>query len=191
MTPAIREGKTPMNQGRKTMHGKLYWYFENDHKRLEGLLDRATAKPGEFEMNAYGEFRSGLLRHIGLEEKILFPAAQNAKAPEPIPSLQKLRLDHGALTALMVPPPSAAIVATIRAILAEHDALEESPGGPYDVCERLAGEQVDQLLERVRTAPAVPVLAHRSEPFVLEATRRAVARAGYDLGKFETAENTR
>jgi hypothetical protein len=171
------------------MHGKLYHYFETDHKRLEALLDRATQKPGEFEMIAYGEFRSGLLRHIGLEEKILFPAAQNAKAPEPIPGLQKLRLDHGALTALMVPPPTAAIVAAIRAILVEHDALEESPGGPYDVCERLAGKDVDQLLEKVRNAPAVPVLPHRSEPFVLEATRRAVACAGYDLGKFEAAED--
>ncbi len=170
------------------MHGKLYHYFETDHKRLEALLDRATDKPGEFEMNAYGEFRSGLLRHIGLEEKILFPAAQNAKFPEPIPGLQKLRLDHGALTALLVPPPSGAIVAAIRAILVEHDALEESAGGPYDVCERLAGNDVDQLLTKVRNAPAVPVLPHRSEPFVLEATRRAVARAGYDLGKFEAVE---
>ncbi len=174
-----------------TMHGNLYHYFESDHKRLEALLDRASAKAGEFEMNAYSEFRSGLLRHIGLEEKILFPAAQNAKAPEPIPGIQKLRLDHGALTALMVPPPTAAIVATIRVILAEHDALEESPGGPYDVCERLAGNEVDSLLERVRSAPAVPVLPHRSEPFVLEATRRAVARAGYDLGKFEHLQSKR
>jgi hypothetical protein len=171
------------------MHGKLYHYFEADHKRLEALLNRATQKPGEFELTAYGEFRSGLLRHIGLEEKILFPAAQNARGAESIPGLQKLRLDHGALTALMVPPPTAAIVAAIRAILVEHDALEESPGGPYDVCERLAGNDVDELLEKVSNAPAVPVLPHRGEAFVLEATRRAVARAGYDLATFEADDN--
>ncbi len=171
------------------MHGKLYQYFEADHKRLEGLLDRASVSPGVFEMKAYSEFRAGLLRHIGMEEKILFPAAQHAKGGEPFPSLPKLRLDHGALTALMVPPPTDAIVATIRAILAEHDALEESTGGPYDVCEHLAGGDVEVILTRVRNAPAVPVLPHRTEPFVMEATRRAVARAGYDLAKYEAMVN--
>ena len=163
------------------MHGKLYEYFETDHKRLESLLNRATEKLPAFEMAAYGEFRAGLLRHIGLEERILFPAAQKVKKGDPFPSLPKLRLDHGALTALLVPPPTPAIVATIRAILTEHDALEESPGGPYDVCELLAGKDVDALLEKVRNAPAVPVLPHRGEPFVLDATRRAVERAGYAL----------
>ena len=170
------------------MHGKLYQYFETDHKRLEALLNRATEKPGTFEMSAYAEFRSGLLRHIGMEEKILFPAAQKVKGSEPFPSLPKLRLDHGALTALLVPPPTNAIVAAIRTILVGHDDLEESAGGPYDVCEQLAGKDVDTLLAKVTAAPAVPVLPHRSEPFVLEATRRAVARAGYDLGKYDAPE---
>jgi hypothetical protein len=169
------------------MHGKLYEYFELDHKRIEGLLNRASEKSGEFDLKAYGEFRAGLLRHIGLEERILFPAAQKVKGGEPFPSLPKLRLDHGALTALMVPPPTKAIVAAIRAILVAHDAIEESPDGPYDVCESLAGKDVDVLLEKVRNAPAVPVLPHRSEPFILDATRRALARAGYNLEDYENA----
>lgn len=167
------------------MHGRLYDYFEKDHKRLEGLLDRATEKAGTFDPDLYGQFRAGLLRHIGLEEKILFPAAQKAKGGEPFSSLPKLRLDHGALTALMVPPPSNAIVAAIRAILAEHDALEESPGGPYDICEQLAGDEVNSLLTKVQNAPAVPVLPHRGESFVLDATRRAMERAGYHLEDYE------
>lgn len=167
------------------MHGKLYEYFEQDHKRIEALLNRSTEKPDTFDMRAYGEFRAGLLRHIGLEEKILFPAAQKVRGAVPFPTLPKLRLDHGALTALMVPPPSRAIVAAIRAILSAHDALEESSGGPYDVCEQLAGKDVDGLLARVQNAPAVPVLPHRSEPFVLDATRRALVRAGYNLEDYE------
>jgi hypothetical protein len=167
------------------MHGKLYDYFEKDHKRLEGLLNRATETPGEIEMETYGQFRSGLLRHIGLEEKILFPAAQKVRGSEPFPSLPKLRLDHGALTALMVPPPNDAIIAAIRAILVAHDALEESPGGPYDVCEQLAGNDVEVLVAKVQNSPAVPVLSHRNEPFVLEATRRALVRAGYNLEDYE------
>ncbi len=171
------------------MHGKLYQYFESDHKRLEGLLNRATARAGQIDMRLYGEFRAGLLRHIGLEEKILFPAAQKIKGGAPFPTLQKLKLDHGALTALMVPPPTDAIIAAIRAILTQHDAIEESEGGPYDACEELAKSEVDVLLVNVQAAPAVPVLSHRSEPFVLEATRRALARAGYNLSDFETPGN--
>jgi len=167
------------------MHGKLYEYFEQDHKRLEGLLNRATERTGQIDLETYGEFRSGLLRHIGLEERILFPAAQKAKGEEPFPSMAKLRLDHGALTALMVPSPSSAIIAAIRGILAAHDALEESPGGPYETCEQLTGGQIDALLVKVQTAPAVPVLPHRNEPFVMEATRRAMERAGYDLADYE------
>lgn len=167
------------------MHGKLYDYFEKDHKRLEGLLNRATESRDTIDIDVYGEFRAGLLRHIGLEERILFPAAQKVRGGEPFPSLSRLRLDHGALTALMVPPPTPAIVAAIRSILAKHDELEESAGGPYEVCEQLAGPETDSLLAKVQNAPAVPVLPHRSEPFVVEATKRALARAGYNLDDYE------
>ncbi|HEY6951759.1 MAG TPA: hemerythrin domain-containing protein [Bacteroidota bacterium] len=172
------------------MHGKLYQYFEQDHKRIENLLNRATVRKDGFDMASYGEFRRGLLRHIGLEEKILFPAAQKAKGGEPFASLPKLRLDHGALTALMVPPPTQTIVAAIRSILTAHDELEESAEGPYDVCEQLAGAEVETLLARVRSAPEVPVLPHRSEPFVLEATRRALERAGYNLDNYDEQAST-
>jgi hypothetical protein len=168
-----------------TMNKPLFEYFEKDHKRIEGFLNRATAIPGKIDTEAYAQFRAGLLRHIGLEEKILFPAAQKAKGGEPFKSIAKLRLDHSALTALMVPLPSTAIIAALRAILMQHDELEESPGGPYEACEALVKNDVDVLLKKVQDSPDVPVLPHRSEPFVLEATRRALARAGYDFAEFE------
>lgn len=168
------------------MHGKLYDYFEKDHKRLEGLLNRATEALDSIDLKSYAEFRSGLLRHIGMEERILFPAAQEANGGVPLASFAKLRLDHGALTALMVPPPTRAIVATIRNILIKHDEIEESPGGPYDTCELLAGNELESILLKVQNTPAVPVLRHRSEPFVLDATKRAVARAGYILEDLKT-----
>jgi len=163
------------------MHGRLYDFFEKDHRRIEDLLNRATIHEGEFDLKKYGLFRAALLRHIGLEERILFPAAQSARSGEPFPAFPKIRLDHGALTALMVPPPTPSIVATIRKILTEHDALEESNGGPYDACEQLAAERIDELLDTLKRAPEVRILPHRDEPFVLEATKRAVERAGYKL----------
>ena len=81
------------------------------------------------EPTAYAEFRNGLLRHIGLEEKILLPAARAARSGEPLAIASKLQLDHGALSSLLVPTPTPAIVAVIRAILECHNLLEESPAG--------------------------------------------------------------
>lgn len=58
------------------MNKPLYDFFTNDHHRVEGFLDKATEKPGEINMEYYHQFRTGLLKHIKMEENILFPAAQ-------------------------------------------------------------------------------------------------------------------
>ena len=65
-----------------------------------------------------------------MEEKILLPAAQRLRGGEPLLIASKLRLDHGALAALLMPTPTVAIIARIRGILKGHNALEEGPGGP-------------------------------------------------------------
>jgi hypothetical protein len=83
----------------------IYSYLANDHRRLEEALQRATAGR-EIELQAYSEFRGGLLRHIGMEEKILLPAAQSARGGKALPLAAKLRLDHGALAALLVLTPT-------------------------------------------------------------------------------------
>ena len=168
------------------MNKPLYEFFEKDHRRLDGLLDQATRNGGEVDLKFFAEFRGGLLRHIGLEEKILFPAAQKANGGKPLDSFARLRLDHGAITALLVPPPSLTIINALKAILVKHDNLEESAGGPYEACESLVGEDVAEILKRLLESPAVPVLPHKHEPFVLEATRRALIRAGYNLDDYAT-----
>jgi hypothetical protein len=100
---------------------------------------------------------------------------------EPLPVAPRVRLDHGALVSLLVPSPTVPVVAAIRAILKVHNPIEEDRGGMYDQCEELAGAQVDQILRRLRNFPEVKVLPHVDSAFVMEATRRALARAGYDL----------
>src|SRR5512145_1505134 len=132
------------------MPGRIYRYLADDHARLDHLLQRATSRQDEIEASAYAMFRVGLLKHIGMEEKILLPAAQRLRGGEPLPTAAKLRLDHGALAALLVPTPTRAIVATIRAILADHNALEEGAGGVYDACERLVGDDADALAAQLR-----------------------------------------
>ncbi len=153
-------------------------FLSDDHARLDALLERAIANPERIDREAYNQFRCGLLKHIGMEEKILLPAAQRLRR-EPLELAARLRLDHGALAALLVPTPTAAILRALRTILEGHNRLEEGVGGVYDICERIAGDAAGDLLARLRAAPEVPVAPHVDGPKVMAAARRALARAGY------------
>jgi len=160
--------------------GPIARYLADDHARLDALLGRGASDPA-----AYSEFRRGLLRHIGMEEKLLLPAAQRANGGKALPAAVRLRLDHGALAALLVPTPTPAIRAALRGILARHNALEEGPDGVYAACERLAGDDRAPLLAALRAFPEVPVNAHVDSDLVAGATVRALARAGYAFEDFE------
>src|SRR5215510_1710004 len=103
-------------------------YLEKDHARIDDALRRAVSSPGEIDQTAYAEFRGALLRHIGMEEKILLPAARAARGGEPLPETSQLHLDHGALAALLVPTPTKDIIHAIRVILGRHNAIEEGVG---------------------------------------------------------------
>ena len=162
------------------MNKPIYLFFTKDHHRIEDLLDKATADPNEINMQYYHRFRAGLLTHIKMEEKILFPAAQKANNNVPLPIAAKLRLDHGAITALMVPPPNAEVIKALRYILDKHDMAEEEPGGMYDVCEELTHNQTRELLEQLGKVTEVPLHPHNTAPFAMEAAKRALNRAGYD-----------
>ena len=157
----------------------LYTYLSGDHERLDSLLTRAAEGEGGIDLAPYAEFRQGLLRHIGIEERIILPAVarfQNGKQAE---VAQRLRLDHGALVALLVPLPSAGIIETIRSILEAHNPLEEDAGGLYELVQKLAGSEADGLLAKVEAYPEVPSLPFNDKPGILDVTRRAVERAGY------------
>lgn len=163
------------------MDGKVYRYLADDHRRLEGVLQRATAAAGSIDPTAYLEFRGGLLRHIGMEEKILLPAAQAARGGDALPLAARLRLDHGALAALLVMTPTDAIVAAIRAILRAHNPVEEGPDGIYAQCERLAGFDADHVLTRLQNAPPVAMAPYSDSDTAKQSARQALRRAGYDL----------
>jgi hypothetical protein len=163
------------------MPGKIHCYLAGDHDRLDALLERAMADPAHIDAAAYAQFRAGLLKHIAMEEKALVPAAQKARGGDPLPIAARLRLDHGALVALLVPSPTAPIAAAISAILKVHNPIEEDHGGVYDKCEKLAGAEADQILRQLQNHSEVKVLPHVDNAFVMETTRRAVARAGYNF----------
>jgi hypothetical protein len=162
------------------MAGPIYRFLAGDHARLDGLLERAMTEAGAIDRVAYAEFRAGLLKHIGMEEKILLPAAQRLRGGASLALAAKIRLDHGALAALLVPTPTPAIVAALRTILEAHNALEEDPGGLYEGCERVAGAEAEVLLAQLQAALEVPVAPHSDGPHVMDVVRRALVRAGYD-----------
>jgi hypothetical protein len=162
------------------MPGRIYRVLADDHARLDGLLQRAMTEAGAIDRAAYSEFRAGRLKHNGMEEKILLPAAQRVRGGGPLALAAKVRLDHGALAALLVPTLTPAIVAALRIILGAHNPLEEGPGGLYECCERLAGAEAETLLAQLRAAPEVPVAPHADGPQVMAVVCRALVRAGYD-----------
>ncbi len=162
------------------MNKRIFEFFTKDHRRIEEILDKATRDMENIEKETYRRFRIGLMTHIKMEEKILFPAAQKANGGSPIPLAAQLRLEHGALTALMVPPPSPSLIKVLRHLMEQHDIKEEEPGGMYDICENLTHDQTNEILEELTATKVVPMHPHNLAPFALEAARRAVNRAGYD-----------
>ena len=168
-----------MNPRENGKAGLVTDFLTEDHRRLEKVLQQAVAHADQVNQEAYAQFRAGLLRHIGMEEKILLPAAQRLRDGEPLLIASRLRLDHGALATLLIPTPTAAVIATIRSILEEHNILEEGPGGLYEICDKLAGSEAVQLLAKLQTAPEVTVLPHSDTPTVMNTIHRALERAGY------------
>jgi len=142
-------------------------------------LDQAISAE-VIEPVAFAKFRQGLLRHIALEEKILLPALERITRDRMKSVLDQIHLDHGALAALLVPPPTHGIVRAIRHILGLHNVLEESVDGLYNVCERLPADTVADIVTKAKSAPPVRAQPHNGGPGVFEATMRALQRAGYD-----------
>jgi hypothetical protein len=166
----------------ETDHMTVRRLLEEDHARLDALLDAAAgAANGPIDMVAYGMFRVGLLRHIGMEERILLPAARRLRGGAPVERAGQLRLDHAALAALLVPTPTFELVARLRSLLALHNPLEEGPAGVYAECEALIGADQPDLLTRLQGAPEVPPAAHFDGPRAFAAIDRLLRAAKRDV----------
>jgi hypothetical protein len=159
--------------------GPITRHLTADHRRLEALLD-AAERSEPFDLARYAEFRDGLLRHIGIEEKILLPAARAARGAA-LEIAVRLRLDHGAIAALLVPTPTPAIVATLRHILHRHNAIEEGADGVYATCDRLLAGAASALVAQMEAHPSVGSSPHNDTSEVMPAVERALERAGYRL----------
>lgn len=154
-------------------------YLANDHDRLDVLFGKATADVKSIDADIYQEFRSGLMRHIGIEEKIVFPALVAAYGEIAKSMTIRLRSDHGAIVALLVPTPNVSVIANLSAILSTHNDFEEGANGVYSLLGALDGDVKASIRQQMEQAPEVPTHPTKPADEVIEVTKRAVARAGY------------
>jgi len=176
--------KTPGDPTRD--EGPLHRFFAADHRRLDDLLRRSVAGTGPVDLEPFEAFRAGILRHIGMEEKVLFTAAREARGGEPLPIAARLRVDHGAIAALLVPTPTRPIVDDILSVLGPHNRREEGPGGVYDAGDEALGPAVAEcLVAELREFSEPPLKPYNDGPEVvrhieanLELARRQWIEAG-------------
>jgi hypothetical protein len=163
--------------------GSITAYLVADHERLHGLLTRAMANPPAVDAAAFAAFRSGLLRHIAIEEQVLFPALGRAWASRA--RTRDLHADHGVLASLLVPTPDFALCGELATFLGRHDRNEEGPSGVYAACEAQLSPDARRTLGRAaagfRTVRVAPHFdghgVHRTAAAALASGRRAEAPA--------------
>lgn len=152
-------------------------YLEADHERLHTLLCSAMGDE-PFNAEAFAAFRAGLLRHIAIEERVLFPAVRRARGGEPLPAAHALRVEHAALTSLLVPTPNAALCREIESLLTAHDAKEEGPHGVYAQCDAaLSPQESIALGEKAASYRAIPLAPHYDGPGTYRTAAAALASA--------------
>lgn len=131
-------------------------WLARDHAEIDALL-RAAVEAEPFDADAYAEFRERLLRHIGIEERLLFPAVKRTN-PDQLPAeVGTLRTEHAALSTLLVPTPDRALAQEIASLLVGHNQLEERAAGVYEQCLALLDEQAcAELLAAAEQRRPVP-----------------------------------
>lgn len=155
----------------------LRQWLEADHRAIDALLDRASAGNGPLDRQAYELFRARLLRHIAREEKVLLPAARQARGGVALPRARRLRIEHAAITSLLVPTPDRALIEELRRLLEPHDLLEEEPGGVYQECETAIGAGWPEVLAQIEGYPPVKVARHVDGRTAIRTAGEALARA--------------
>lgn len=170
-------------------YSDLREFMEEDHQRLDNLL-QISELDGNINHQAYDEFRQGLLKHIRMEENILFPLAKTLRGGIPLPTVEQLRLDHAALAALLVATPTQKIIQAIRIILQTHNPLEEGPDGIYEQCNILTADNRKTMVKELLSTPDVPVATRIQNQKLFEAMQRALRRAGYSEHLLDESDET-
>lgn len=158
--------------------GPLARFLSDDHERLHALLAASLAGGDCVRAEPFARFRAGILRHISMEEKLLIPRATAARKGRRPDVVDLLHIDHSAIAALLVPPPTLDLIADLRSILDRHDRCEEEPGGLYDTCDRALGAQASlHLVAELVQHPPVRLKPYNSGGRVARHLRQSVDRS--------------
>lgn len=157
--------------------GPIRRFLDEDHRRLDALVGRLVDGDGVVDRAVDDALRRGLLRHLAWEESILMRLAQALREGEPLPFMTRVRLEHRAIRALLVPTPSAAVATTLARVLAAHARTEAATGGLYDLCDTLVSSDAGAVVERLRRTAEVDPPPHDDGHECLAAARRALAQA--------------
>jgi hypothetical protein len=144
--------------------GDIERFMAEDHVRLDHVLAASEGPGARIDEESYARFRRGLLRHIGMEEKVLLPYARTRRGGEPLAIAARLRQDHGEIARLLVGSPSPERIAALRALLVRHNPLEEGADGLYAVCDALAGDEASSVVAQLRAQPEVPLAPYYDGP---------------------------
>lgn len=168
--------------------GPIESALAEDHRRIDALLARAIdAEP--FDGESFGAFRSELLRHIAVEERIVMAEARRLDRSLAEPALA-LRIEHGAMAILLVPTPDRALALELRGLITTHMAQEEGPSGVHARCERALRDCASDVAARMRAHPPVRTAAYLDvpgRPRTARAALEAMARRG-GLRRFRAEE---
>jgi hypothetical protein len=163
--------------------GPIERFMAADHAHLDAMLAAAAQPDGAIDSSVFERFRAGLLRHIAMEEKILLPDAKRRRGGEPLPVFERLHADHGLWATLLVPTPTAEIVAAIGRLLASHNPLEEGQAGAYSSCDELCTTDADALIARLREAREPPLAPHFDGPLAQKKVAETLAAVDRRCGK--------
>jgi len=154
-------------------------YLSHDHRYIDRLFERAL-QHDTVDMLLYTKFRIRLLRHIAIEEQLVLPVIRK-HLPGGFPMETQLRLEHGALAALLVPPPDTDVTDVLACLLRKHNALEEAHGTLYELLDNCARLEDDDVTAAIRNHPEPPLSRFINNPMALEPAKRALDRAGYSF----------
>lgn len=153
--------RPPIDAVGRSVHDYLQW----DHHRLDLLMEevRSLLVAGSFPEAAgkYGEFATGLRRHIRMEEEALFPMFEELTGFGGAGPTAVMRIEHIEIEAILTeiagivgsPEPSAEKFETARtrlvAVLSDHNAKEEHVVYPMTDRE-LVPRQRDDLIKQMQ-----------------------------------------
>jgi iron-sulfur cluster repair protein YtfE (RIC family) len=137
-----------------------------DHRYCDGLFDliEPLACDGKWEetQQALLAFRCALEQHLEREERVLFPAMEEAHGGRLGPT-RMMRMEHDGMRALVTAADGAsarrdaeelsAILETLRIMMQQHNLKEESV--LYPLADALSAGQAGDLLQALESRPLV------------------------------------